>query len=476
MIIGIDLDNTIINYQSSFERIAKLKKIKINKKFIKKELKQKIERISKNEWTRIQGKIYGEKIHYAKIFENFTNFVKFSIKNKISLVIISHKTKYPILGKKRNLHTLTKKFLETKFKNNYFRINKNLFFETSIQKKIQRIKIKECDFFIDDLEDILSHKEFPKYTEGLLFNSNKSKKFNHFKNWISLIKFFDNKLKEKQALGGKNNNCFTLKNRTIFVKEFNKNFKYELKFHEFLNRKKIKNIPKILSISTKRRVIKYVFYKNLKRKIINKSKIIKIFKFIRKINTLNYKNEKFKYAKDYCNNYSDYQLEIKRRITEHKKNYHYKNNLIYAKIINLIEKKFNELKKINYFKNDFILKKKDLILSPCDFHLENMIFNKKIIFLDFEYSGLDDPAKLFAVFFLQPNHNISKNIFNSSINKILFFKKNILIKERILYLIPIIYLRWSLILMNNFSKKQLLKTSKYLTDRIDYYKSFNLKN
>ena len=97
-------------------------------------------------------------------------------------------------------------------------------------------------------------------------------------------------------------------------------------------------------------------------------------------------------------------------------------------------------------------------------------------FIDFEYSGLDDPAKLYAVFFLQPNHIINKNIFNSSINKILFFKKNMLIKKRILFLMPIIYLRWSLILMNNFSKKQLIKTSKYLIDRNDYYKSFNLKN
>ena len=122
-------------------------------------------------------------------------------------------------------------------------------------------------------------------------------------------------------------------------------------------------------------MIKYVYYKDQKRKIITENQIIKIFKFIKKINTLNYKNEKFKYAKDYCNNYSYYQIEIKRRIIEHKKKYHYKNNFLYKKIINQIEKKFNNLKKINYFKNDLILKKKDLILSPCDFHLENMIFD-----------------------------------------------------------------------------------------------------
>ena len=41
MIVGIDLDNTIINYQTSFEKIAKFKKIKLNNKFIKKTLKKK---------------------------------------------------------------------------------------------------------------------------------------------------------------------------------------------------------------------------------------------------------------------------------------------------------------------------------------------------------------------------------------------------------------------------------------------------
>ena len=40
-----------------------------------------------------------------------------------------------------------------------------------------------------------------------------------------------------------------------------------------------------------------------------------------------------------------------------------------------------------------------------------MIFNKKIYFIDFEYSGLDDPAKIFSIFFLQPELNITKKYF-----------------------------------------------------------------
>ncbi len=53
MIVGIDLDNTIINYQTSFEKIAKFKKIKLNNKFIKKTLKKKLKK-----YLRMNGQEY----------------------------------------------------------------------------------------------------------------------------------------------------------------------------------------------------------------------------------------------------------------------------------------------------------------------------------------------------------------------------------------------------------------------------------
>ena len=147
----------------------------------------------------------------------------------------------------------------------------------------------------------------------------------------------------------------------------------------------------------------------------------------------------------------------------------YEKNSKFRKLINQIESNFTILKKKNYFKNNHLFENNQVILSPCDFHFENIIFSKSIIFIDFEYSGLDDPAKLYSVFFLQPNYLIKKKLFLSCIDKILFLKKKRLIKKRILFLMPIIYLRWALILLNNFSKKQLNKSIKYLREREEYY-------
>ena len=469
MIVGIDLDNTIINYQNSFKQIAKSENIKINKNLIKEKLKTIIEQRSKDQWTIIQGEVYGKKINRAKLFKDFKKFFNFAINNKIRLVIISHKTKFPILGEKKNLHDLAKKFLKRKINNNYFKENKNLFFETSLEKKINRIRNEECDFFIDDLKKIFTNYKFPLYTEGLLYNSNKDENLKNFSNWKEIIFFFKEKLKEKKILGGKNNITFTLKNKSIFVKKFQNNFDRELIFNNFLKLNNIYNIPKILNFSKKNKVIKYQFYPNIKKKIINKNNIIKIFKFIKNINNLNFSKKNFKYAKDFCKNLKNYDKELKTRIQKHKRNVNYNKNLEFKNLINKIEKKYNLLKENNYFSNSYLFKEKDLILSPCDFHLDNMIFDYKIIYVDFEYSGLDDPAKLYSVFFLQPNFYIKKNIFDSVINKILFFQNKDLIKKRIIYLFPIIYLRWALILLNNFSKSQFIKTKQYLKLREDYY-------
>tara|TARA_B100001250_G_C19764080_1_gene773856 strand:- start:25 stop:1509 length:1485 start_codon:yes stop_codon:yes gene_type:complete len=494
MIVGIDLDNTIINYENSFKKIANSENIKIIQKFSKDYIKKKIKEKSNAAWTIIQGKIYGEKILEANLFKDFKKFLNFAQKNKIKLVIISHRTKYPIKGKKKNLHLCAKKFIDKNIGKKKFKIKKNLFFEINLNNKINRIKNNDCDYFIDDLPKVLNNKNFPKSTEGLLFNS-KNKNLRSFNSWKNIINFFEKKIKENKYLDGKNNKCFSIKNNSIFVKQFCSNkfsdsYQKELKLSNFLNNNKINEIPKIINFSNKRKVVKYQFIHNTLLKKINKETILKNFRFIKKINKLKYTKENFEYASEFCKNPNKYYKEIYIRISKYKKTLFYKKNKRFKNLINSIEQKFLKLKNANYFVNFYNLKKKDLILSPCDFHIKNMIFNKKIYYFDFEYSGLDDPAKLYSVYFLQPENHVNINLFLSTINKILFFKKNnSLIKMRIIYLLPIIYLRWSLIILNEFNKKkfsynknikelnaQIVKTSIYLKKRINYFNLYKFKN
>ena len=164
--LGIDLDNTIICYDNLIHDLAKKKFKKINfgqkiksKKFIKNKI---IKFYGNDQWTKLQGIIYGKKILHAKIFDGFKDEI-LKLREEFDIFIISHKTKKAAIGKNINLRTAAKKFLKKNdisfCKNEIIDQNKILFTETK-REKIDIIKNKKIDIFVDDLDDIL--KKIPK--------------------------------------------------------------------------------------------------------------------------------------------------------------------------------------------------------------------------------------------------------------------------------------------------------------------------
>lgn len=177
--IGIDLDNTIINYQNSFRKYLRKKKI-----YLKKINKNEIKNITNNSpniqnWTQAQEEIYGKYIIFAKPFIYFKKFEKFALKNKIKLFIISHKTKFSQFSQKYNLHTQSNKWL----KNNIRKENYKIFYVKSINEKVKKISKINPDYFIDDLIEIFSNKDFPKNVKKIHFSDVKSSKFLTLNNW-----------------------------------------------------------------------------------------------------------------------------------------------------------------------------------------------------------------------------------------------------------------------------------------------------
>ena len=166
--IGIDFDNTIVNYDSSFHQEAIKRKI-----FTKSQREQNSKNVLKNrlisrkkeeEWTNIQGIVYGKKMFRAKPYKDSVKFInKYSNKKNFELFIVSHKTLHPIIGEKINLHKISKDWIFKKkiFKNKKIEwINKHVFFLQTKEEKIEKIIELKCDYFIDDLAEIL--KKLPK--------------------------------------------------------------------------------------------------------------------------------------------------------------------------------------------------------------------------------------------------------------------------------------------------------------------------
>ena len=160
MIIGIDFDNTIVNYKSVFGRVAFESKITCdselkNKNDIKKLL---IASDRENDWTELQGIVYGSHIMAAEPYENFSDVFVSLLTAGHELKIISHKTKYPFIGKRINLRCAAMMWLKEKgiVGTGHNKLSEmDVFFCSTITEKVAMQKKQRCDVFIDDLVKVL---------------------------------------------------------------------------------------------------------------------------------------------------------------------------------------------------------------------------------------------------------------------------------------------------------------------------------
>jgi len=99
------------------------------------------------------------------------------------------------------------------------------------------------------------------------------------------------------------------------------------------------------------------------------------------------------------------------------------------------------------------LNSEDRCISPSDFGFHNALItdNGSINFIDFEYAGWDDPAKMVGDFFTQPEVPVSLEYFDEFISEALSYSKNKdLLIERTHLLFPIFQVKWCCILLNEF--------------------------
>ncbi len=175
--IGIDFDNTIVCYDAVFYRVALEQglipsHLPASKGAIRDYLR---EHGMENHWTAMQGYVYGERMIQAPAFPGVMEYVARLVRAKVPVFIVSHKTRYPYLGPKFDLHEGAHGWLET---NGFFDAGRigmtrdQVFFELTKRAKLQRIANLECTHFIDDLPELLAEPDFPKKARPWLFDPN----------------------------------------------------------------------------------------------------------------------------------------------------------------------------------------------------------------------------------------------------------------------------------------------------------------
>jgi hypothetical protein len=199
MRIGLDFDNTIVSYDTLFHSVAVEKGLVPSDTIVSKVAVRDYLRKVGNEpaFTELQGYVYGARMAQAKAFPGVIDFIRRARAEHAQVVIISHKTKYPFLGHQYDLHAAANDWIDIALRPDESPLvgADQVFFELTKEEKIARIAACDCDYFIDDLPEILKMPGYPEKTGRLLFDPER----NHddqgvtarFATWAELQAFFE---------------------------------------------------------------------------------------------------------------------------------------------------------------------------------------------------------------------------------------------------------------------------------------------
>ena len=101
---------------------------------------------------------------------------------------------------------------------------------------------------------------------------------------------------------------------------------------------------------------------------------------------------------------------------------------------------------------DWELSQADRCLSPSDFGFHNALRagDERLRFLDFEYAGWDDPAKMVCDFFCQPAVPVPLHFYDDVVGRVAAVSGGSSLPQRIGLLLPVYQLKWCCILLNDF--------------------------
>jgi len=191
MRIGFDLDNTIFDYSEALEQLVKkdlrFPRTQISKKeHVKSYL---IKHFNEDSWTEFQGKLYTSCFENVSVSPNTIQLLN-DLSKHHEVHILSHKTKFPVLGPRidmriGSMQKLEELGLRVRFGSDSSTINVK-FFDTSAEK-IQVINSMNLDFFLDDLQSILEKITTAK-TRALFTSAQTDYElpFLVFQNWLDV--------------------------------------------------------------------------------------------------------------------------------------------------------------------------------------------------------------------------------------------------------------------------------------------------
>jgi hypothetical protein len=174
--IGLDLDNTLISYEEVFRRYARERGL-IDAGFVggKDEVRDRVRAAEGGEliWQQLQGAVYGKGVAGAELFPGVAEFLSKARTQGRDIVIVSHKTVFGHHDPDRiNLRDAALTWMRGQgfFDPDRFALSlEKVWFTETRSAKIAKIRELSVGWFVDDLPEVLEHRDFPPHVAGVLF-------------------------------------------------------------------------------------------------------------------------------------------------------------------------------------------------------------------------------------------------------------------------------------------------------------------
>lgn len=497
MRIGIDFDNTIINYHSVFHALA-CESGYISESVAKNKEDVKLAILAKygNDipWQKLQSIAYGKAIFQAKAFEDaLSTFEKLKAQGH-QLFIVSHKSKTSHYDPTVQLREFALQWLtNNNFVHEKLIDNASLFFLETLDEKIATIASLKLDIFIDDLDRVILHSYFPKTTLGIGFGESRDSKVDRCFHWRQCLQLcqtitylgkdetiswlnFEKKLpKSASALTRDGNNqiieVVSQENKKYalkkyFTSEYDRRNRGKTEFEalKLFTKHQIKNTPFPYFFNNKKQFAFYQFLESENQISLDDSgeSATAIIQFITQLKKIHQTadTKRIAQASDARNTLEAYfnKIESRLRLIEQGCSINPALSEV-AKFIDIEYKGFkdrvfnkvrNEIEELGLSTSEeFSTKSKTL--SPSDLGPHNMLKHPKgeFSFIDFEYFGVDDACKMIADLF----HHAQRKLDDSAKwsiykNYVLYIDNEKEFVQRFDLIIDLIGIEWILIVLN----------------------------
>lgn len=504
MIIGIDFDNTLVSYDTLFHRVAREQglirsDLPVNKTTVRDHL-----RATGREalWTEMQGMVYGVRIAEAEAFPGALQFLEICRQRGVPVRIISHKTRHPYLGERHDLHAAARGWLQAQGFLDRASTgigDKDVFFELTKADKLSRIAACGCTHFIDDLPELLTDTTFPRGVTRFLFDPQNTHPAQAgllpINSWAALQEVLFNATPWQPALqamaahgglqlagaplvplkGGANNRVYRLPLRdggAALVKHYFQHagdqrdrFATERAFYRYVAALNLWQVPQALGWNEAERLGVFSFVTGAVPTATESAHVDAALDFIAELNRQRHRPEALALpnASEACFSLEAHLSSVQRRIDrmcprpaedalDGQANNFIDHELMpaWAAVCSALRREYDLSERTR------VLPQAECCVSPSDFGFHNSLVRRdgEIVFIDFEYAGWDDPAKLACDFFCQPDVPVAPEHFDrfiATLAETLHLPDPAALAARCRALLPVYQLKWSCILLNDFT-------------------------